>query len=141
MKKSITQRIYDGEKIYPYMNGKLIGIARVIDLTEQYKDIIKQPEISCELEKNNYKEINNFKEFKRLLLEDNSFLNIIKKYFNNIGKLLISDKNGEKIFEINLKESEEKPYTLKLVQLYCEMNRENFFNNYIDAFGNEITFE
>ena len=141
MKESITQRIFNGEKIYPYMNGKVIGIKIVYDLREHYKRILKDSNIAIALKEKGYKQINNFSEFKKLLCEDIIFLNIIEIYFNNIFNLLISDKDGEKIFAIKLKEKEEKPYTLHLVQLYCEMNREKFFNDYIDVFGNEIIFK
>lgn len=141
MEESITKRIMNGEKIYPFMDGKVIGIKIEYDLIEHYKKILKNPSIAIKLKENGYKEITNFTDFKRLLCKDKSFLNIIKTYFNNESNLLISDKDGEKFFAIELKESEERPYTLHLVQLYCEMNRANFFKDYIDIFGNKITFK
>lgn len=141
MKESITQRVLKGEKIYPYMGKKVICIEDVYDLTEYYKKILKQSNIMNSLKEKGYKKIDNFKEFKRLLWEDNTFLNIIKGYFNVSDSILISDKQGEKIFVVRLKEKEDKPYTLKLAQMYCEMNRENFFNDYKDVFSNEIIFK
>ena len=141
MKESITQRVLKGEKVYPYMDKKVICIENVYDLTEYYKKILKQSDIMNSLKDKGYKRIDNFKEFKRLLWEDNTFLNIIKGYFNVNDRILISDKQGEKIFVVRLKEKEDKPYTLKLAQMYCEMNRENFFNDYKDVFSNEIIFK
>lgn len=141
MKESITQRVLKGEKVYPYMDKKVICIENVYDLTEYYKKILKQSDIMNSLKDKGYKKIDNFKEFKRLLWEDNTFLNIIKGYFNVNDRILISDKQGEKIFVVRLKEKEDKPYTLKLAQMYCEMNRENFFNDYKDVFSNEIIFK
>lgn len=141
MKESITQRVLKGEKIYPYMDKKVICIENVYDLTEYYKKILKQSDIMNNLKDKGYKEIADFEEFKRLLWEDNTFLNIIKGYFNVSDSILISDKQGEKIFVVRLKEKEDKPYTLKLAQMYCEMNRENFFNDYKDVFSNEIIFK
>lgn len=141
MKESITQRVLKGEKVYPYMDKKVICIEDVYDLTEYYKKILKQSDIMNSLKEKGYKKIDNFEEFKKLLWKDNIFLNIIKGYFNVNDRILISDKQGEKIFVVRLKEKEDKPYTLKLAQMYCEMNRENFFNDYKDVFSNEIIFK
>lgn len=141
MEESITQRIMNGEKVYPFIDGRVIGIKVEYNLREQYETILKHSDITIKLKENGYKKITNFTEFKKLLCKDKIFLNIIKIYFNKESNFLISDKDGEKIFVIELKEKEEKPYTLHLVQSYCEMNREKFFNDYIDIFGNKIIFK
>ena len=140
MIEDLTEKVLKGEKVYPYMNGKVIQISVVWDLREHFKHILKQPNIIEKLKENDYSEITNFQTFNRLLWEDITFLNIIKTYFD-LDKPLISDKYADKIYAINLKNKEERKYTLRLVESYCDLNREHFFTNYIDVFGNKIEFK
>ena len=140
MKEDLTSRVLNGEKVYPYMEGKIVRLSVCYDLREHYKYILKQKEIVKELEKNNYKEITSFSHFNRLMIEDITFLNIIKKYFN-INKILISDKDCDYIYGIDLLDEQPHNYTLRLVEGYCNLNRGHFFNDYIDIFGNKITFK
>ena len=140
MKEDLTSKVLKGEKVYPYIDGKVIRVSVGWDMREQYKYILKQDFIIDYLKDNNYKEITKYSEFNKLLWEDIKFLNIIKTYFD-IKKPLISDKDGNYIYAVNLIEKEDKEYTLRLVESYCNLNRSNFFEEYIDIFGNKITFK
>ena len=142
MKEDLTSKVLKGEKIYPYMDGKVIKISAVYDLREHFKRIIKDDDIASLLKEKGYK-VTNFLKFNNLLWEDIEFLEIIKNYFKAYDKdyTLISDRDGDQIFVARLIDKEERDYTLRLVEAYCNMNREHFFENYIDIFGNKIEFK
>ena len=141
MKEDKTGKVLKGEKIYPYMDKKVIRICACYDLREHFKRILKEEEKL--LKENGYSNITNFLQFNRLLREDIKFLNIIKNYFNEFDDSynLISDKDVDKMYVVRLIAKEERDYTLRLVEAYCDLNREHFFENYIDVFGNKIEFK
>ena len=136
----LTSKVLKGEKVYPYMDGKVVRISICWDLREHYKHILRQENIIKLLKENNYSEITSYLQFNRLLFEDIKFLNIIKTYFE-VGKTLISDKDADYMYGVNLITKDERPYTLRLVETYCNLNRLHFFEDYIDIFGNKITFK
>ena len=140
MKDNSTQKILKGEKVYPYMNGKIIRVSYRYNLKDCYKEILNQENINKVLKENKYEEITNFKDFKNLLLKDSKFLNIIKEYFDK-DRILISDKDGEYIYGIKLIDEEDHDYNLRLIEIYCDLNRNIFFEDYVDIFGNKITFK
>ena len=140
MKENLTIRVLNGEKIYPYMNGKIIRVSYQYNLKDCYKEILNKENINKTLKENKYDEITNFKDFNKLLLEDSKFLDIIKEYFDK-DRILISDKDGEYVFGIKLIDEEDHDYNLRLIEVYGNLNRNIFFEDYTDIFGNEITFK
>lgn len=140
MKEDLTSKVLKGEEIYPYMDQKIIHISIIYDLREHYKRILKLDAVIDLLKEKGY-EVNTFIKFIDLLWEDIDFLNtVVRNYFRGLNLTLISDKKGYTIYGVTLKDEKESKYTLRLVEKYCDLNRENFFEDYIDVFGNKIEF-
>lgn len=136
-----TEQVLNGKEIYPYMDGKIIHISIMYDLREHYKRILKLNAVIDLLKEKGY-EVKTFLKFKDLLIEDIDFLDtVVRNYFAGLERVLISDRDTEKIYGVTLKDKKEPKYTLRLVERFCDLNREHFFEDYIDVFGNKIEFK
>ena len=121
--------ILQGYKIYPKLNDKYIKLSIAIDMEENYKFFFGNID---------YEEfISKIKNNKKYHYE---VISKIVNYFKLDGFKVITSNDYHTWYFIKLLDKINNNYSMLYVENLCQLNLNNFFENYIDLFGNEIMF-
>lgn len=132
MKK--IDRVLEGEKLYPKLNNKYIKLSIMIDINEN-RTLINEVFDGIDYEK--------VKE--KIILDENYKKEIINKMYNRFhieDYSLITDATHDVWYFVKLMDTiPTNKYSMLYISNVESLNVNNYFENYIDLFGQEVIFD
>lgn len=127
-----VDRVLDGDiKVYPSLNNKIINLKVGINMRDSFNVIFNE-------------NIDYDERIKRILSDDNykqEIVDKVKKHYHLYNYELITDASYDEWYFVSYDDSIlNRLYMLHYAETLAELNRDNFFEDYEDLFGNKIKF-